>query len=243
MLAVFAFSLLLTAPAPVGLLAVQQEESEWIEEDTGWIEEEEAEPQGIPARGRGDFEFNLDSVSFLGPEGSTVQEFFLEVAHNQLTFKPKDDLYEAVARLELKVKNTETGATTKDERVVRIRAASLEEAARPDLAAVVISQVNLGPGLYTYEVKLTDLQARKMQLVDLFRGIRKNGKAKGYVEVKDLGGDFRLADVLLAREVRPLVSPSPYSRGELGIIPNPSHNYGLFQPMLRAYVEVYSPGL
>ena len=74
MLAVFAFSLLLTAPAPVGLLAVQQEESEWIEEDTGWIEEEEAEPQGIPARGRGDFEFNLDSVSFLGPEGSTVQE-------------------------------------------------------------------------------------------------------------------------------------------------------------------------
>jgi GWxTD domain-containing protein len=236
-------SLLVAAVAPAPVPAAQQEESEWIEEETGWIEDEEAEPQGIPARGRGDFEFNLDSVSFLGAAGSTVQEFFLEVAHDQLTFNPKDDVYEAVARFELEVKNTETGDTAKDERVVRIRAASPEEASRADLAAVVISQVNVEPGLYTYDVRLTDLQARRLQLVDLFRGIRKHGKAKGYVEVKDLGGDLRLADVLLAREVRPLVSPSPYSRGELGIIPNPSHNYGLFQPMLRAYVEVYSKGV
>jgi GWxTD domain-containing protein len=234
MLVLLALALLLAVPQQGYAQKVEDEGSEWIEQ-------EEAQPQGIPARGRGDLEFSLDSVGFRDPEGSTVQEFFLEVGHSQLTFQEAEDGYEAVARLEIKVKNTETGAKAKDERVARIHAASLEEAARDDLAAVLISRFTLKPGLYTYEAKLTDLQARKWELVHLFKGTRKNGVAEGYFEVKDFSGGLRLADVLLARQIQPLVNPSPYSRGELGIIPNPSHTFGLFQPTLRAYVEVYAP--
>jgi GWxTD domain-containing protein len=230
--------LLMALMIPCAAIAQEEQESGWIDSDS---DEGQQQQQGIPARGIGDIEFSLDSVSFLGQEGSTVQEFFLEVPHSQLTFREAEEGFEAVARLELKLKSTRTGATAKDERVVRIHSASLEEAGRDDLAAVIISRFSVEPGLYTYEAKLTDQQARKWQLVHLFRGTRKNGVAMGYVEVKDFGEGLALADPLVAREVRHRVSPSPYSRGDLGIIPNPSHSVGLFQPQFLAYVEVYSP--
>lgn len=232
-----AAALVIVLAIPPAAIAQETEESGWIESDS----EEEPEQQGIPARGIGDIEFSLDSVSFLGSEGSTVQEFFMEVPHSQLTFQEAEEGFEAVARFELKLKSTSTGATAKDERVVRIHSASLEDAARDDVAAVIISRLSVEPGLYTYEAKLTDQQARKWQLVHLFRGTRKNGVATGYVEVKDFGQGLVLADPLVAREVRHRVSPSPYSRGDLGIIPNPSHSVGLYQPQFLAYLEVYTP--
>jgi GWxTD domain-containing protein len=225
--------------APACLQAQEVEEDGWVESDD-W-RDEEPEQQGIPARGVGDIEFNFDSVSSLSPEGGTVQEFFLEVPRSQLSFRPNEDWFEAVARFKLVLKSTWTGATAKDERVVRIRSESMEEAARDDLAAVIISRFSVEPGLYTYEVTLTDQQARKWQLVHLFRGTRKHGKAQGYVQVRDLSEGLQLADPLVAREVTHRVAPSPYSRGDLGIIPNPSHSVGLFQPTFLAYLEVYSP--
>ncbi len=251
--AITAALLIVTAmPAPAS--AQDEEESVWIESD--W-EEPELGQQGIPARGIGDVEFSLDSVSFLGQEGGTVQEFFLEVPYRELTFREVDEGYEAVVRLELVLKSTGigvrgedgkfqaesamSGATAKDERVVRIHTDSEEEALRSDLGAVIISRFAVEPGLYTYDAKLTDLQARKWQLVHLFRGTRKHGRAEGYVEVRDLSEGLGLADPLVARDVRHRVSPSPYSRGDLGIIPNPSHTVGLFQPKLLAYLEFYSP--
>ena len=223
---------------PIVVASQETEESGWLESDRDW---RNVDQQGIPARGIGDVEFSLDSVSFLGPEGGTIQEFFLEIPHSQLTFREIAEGFEAVARFELELKSTRSGATAKDERVVRIHSASLEEAARGDLAAVIVSRFSVEPGLYTYEAKLTDLQARKWQLVHLFRGTRKHGRAVGYVEVRDLGTGLSMADPLVAREVRQRVSPSPYSRGDLGIIPNPSHSVGLFQPKFLAYLEVYSP--
>jgi len=56
----------------------------WGNQESEWIDEDKAQPQGIPARGRGDLEFSLDSVSFLGSEGPKVQEFFLEAGHSLL---------------------------------------------------------------------------------------------------------------------------------------------------------------
>jgi len=225
---------------PVAVGAGGQEDSKW--EESGWIEEREEE-QGIPARGTGDMEFNLDAVTFLGTGSTTITEFFLEVPYSQLTFveSEEEEGYEAVTRFELTLKSTETGATASDERVVRIRAASEEQAAREDVGAVIISRFSVEPGLYAFEAKLTDLQARKWQLVALFRGARKGGVAKGYFRVRDLRSGLQLADPVIARKVQRKVEPSPYSRGELGITPNPSHVVGLFQPTLTAYLEVYSP--
>lgn len=233
-----ALVLLIGLGIPGAAIGQEVEESGWIESD--WEEGQDVQ-QGIPARGVGDVGFSLDSVSFLGSDGGTVQEFFIEVPHSYLTFREKDEGYEAVTRLELKIKSTKSGAEAKDERVVKINSPSLEEASRDDLAAVIISRFSVEPGLYTYEAKLTDLQARKWQLVHLFRGTRKHGVAKGYVEVRKLDEGLALADPLVAREVRRSVSPSPYKRGDLGIIPNPSHSVGLFQPRFLAYLEVYSP--
>lgn len=233
-----AVALLLVLAGPADVQAQEVEESGWVKD--GWEEEDETQ-QGIPARGIGDVEFSLDSVGFLGGGGGTIQEFFLEVPHSQLSFREMDEGFEAVARFELVLKNTHNGATAKDERVVRIHSDSAEEASREDIAAVIISRFSVEPGLYTYEAKLTDMQARKWQLVHLFRGTRKHGKATGYVEVRDLGTGLQLADPLVAREVLHKVSPSPYSRGDLGITPNPSHTVGLFQPKFLAYLEVYSP--
>jgi GWxTD domain-containing protein len=233
-----AFAAVLGVLAFSPVFAQEKDEDVWIEDE--WPEDQSSQ-QGIPARGIGDIEFNLDSVSFLGPEGGTVQEFFLEVPRSQLSFRPNEDWFEAVVRFKLELKSTWTGATAKDERVIRIHSESLEEASRDDLAAVIISRFSVEPGLYTYEVTLTDQQARKWQLVHLFRGTRKHGKAQGYVRVRDLGSGLKLADPLVAREVTHRVEPSPYSRGDLGIIPNPSHSVGLFQPTFLAYLEVYSP--
>jgi len=171
--------------------------------------------------------FKADYATFRGSENKTYTEIYIALYQSDLTYQIEDTLQVAhfVHTLKFSIgdsiiqtavrryKNTErTGVSTK----------KLEK-------FMDVFAFELDPGSYALQVETTDEVAQK------------RGEYNLTIEVPEYGSELIMSEIELATQVKKATTKSNFSiKNNMEILPNPSHTYGLIQPLLYFYFEVYN---
>ncbi|MCX5800566.1 MAG: GWxTD domain-containing protein [Candidatus Eisenbacteria bacterium] len=194
---------------------------------------------GFPVEGTGDIEFQADCASFLGPDGTVEEEFYVRVQSEQLNFERRGKKNEAHVLLTVTFVN-ELG----DAYEIKSRefTPDLEDKPARDDSNLFMVRYPITPAAKKVLITLEDLRARRRGIFYLFTKERRKGIAEADVEVSvPLSGTLSMSDIQFARSVSPSQSQSSgsFAKSGLDVIPNPTRSYGLRRGTLFAYFEVY----
>lgn len=195
----------------------------------------------FPAAATGDIWFQVDQAGFLGDGNQAVEEYYVRITNDQLEFESgsEGDSLSGQVFISLRFRDADENDLGEAGRRFGFRVFGPEIAASSDYAQLLVFREPLDPRTRFVEVTVEDLNARKRGLLYMFTGKRKNGEAYAALTPPPfLGHEFGISDIQFAWEVRKEEGGNFEKQG-LNVIPNPSRSYGLLQPRLTAYYEVY----
>ncbi|MBX2977389.1 MAG: GWxTD domain-containing protein [Ignavibacteriaceae bacterium] len=173
-----------------------------------------------PAVSSGEITFYLDNSAFLGKDNLTYQSFSIMIYADQLKLKNKNSTQTAVLSIEAKLTDV-SGEKSKEKEW--FTEASFEQDA--DLRTLVIYDKwveLLEPGEYDLSILIED------------SGSRKEGQLNCKISVPAFHSEkFALSEISFINKIE--------TGTENKIIANPSRRYGLLNPNLSFYYEIYSP--
>ena len=195
----------------------------------------------FPISSIGDIWFQADHAGFRGASGEVVEEYYFRVTNNQLAFREVEDgTWFGQVFIRLRFQDAEGEELGEAGHQYEFRVPDAATAESPDHAQVLLLREPLDPRARKVEVEVEDLNARKRGLLYMFTGKRRNGVGEGTLEPPPFAGKaFGMSDVQFAWEVQDGSADGPFEKNGLNVIPNPSRGYGLLQPRLTAYYEVY----
>lgn len=194
---------------------------------------------GFPVEGKGDIDFQADCASFLGPQNTIEEEFYVKVRSNQLNFEKRDKKIEAHVLLTVAYVN-ELGDVY--ETRTREFTPGLEDAPARDDSNLFMVRYPITGAARKVEITLEDLRARRRGILYLFTKERKKGMAEADIAVSaPLPGTLSMSDIQLAWSISPSKpgGTASFAKSGFDVIPNPSRSYGLRRETLFAYFEVY----
>jgi GWxTD domain-containing protein len=173
-----------------------------------------------PVVSSGAITFYLDNSAFLGKDNLTYQSFSIMIYADQLKLKNKNFTQTAVLSIEAKLTDA-SGEKSKEKEW--ITEASFEKDA--DLRTLVIYDKwveLLEPGEYDLSILIEDTGSRKM------------GQLNCKISVPAFQSEkFALSEIGFINKIE--------TGDENKIIANPSRRYGLLNPNLSFYYEIYTP--
>ncbi len=194
----------------------------------------------FPISSRGDIWFQADHAAFEGDDGQPVEEYYFRINNNQLKFEERDDYFEGRVFLKLKFKDLDGQKIGEAGHNYEFRVPNIEVTQSPSHAQLLLLREALDPRTRFVEIEVEDLNARKRGLLYMVTGKRKNGAAEGELVPPTFPGKaFASSDIQFAWEVRTRTEESMFEKNGFDVVPNPARSYGLLQPLLSAYVEVY----
>jgi GWxTD domain-containing protein len=194
----------------------------------------------FPVASTGDVWFQADHAAFLGPKNEVVEEFYFRITNNQLQFDEEDGALAGGVFVHLKFRDEEGNDLTEAGRSYTFTVSSRDVATSPDDAQILVLREPLDLRTRSVEVEIEDMHARKRGLLYLFTGKRRNGKAGGDIDPPGfVNKPFALSDVQFTWEVRKAEPGGSFEKNGFEVVPNPSRSYGLLQPRLTVYYEVY----
>ncbi len=196
---------------------------------------------GFPLSSVGDIWFQADHAGFRGASGEVIEEYYLRITNNQLEFREDGNgAHSGQVYVRLRFKDEEGRELGEAGHRYEFRVPDLSTAQSPDHAQVLLLREALDPRARSVEVAVEDLNARKRGLLYMFTGKRRNGAGEGPLEPPPfVGKSFGISDLQFAWEVGDSTADGPFEKNGLNVIPNPSRGYGLLQPRLTAYYEIY----
>ncbi|MFH0778083.1 MAG: GWxTD domain-containing protein [Candidatus Eisenbacteria bacterium] len=196
--------------------------------------------EGFPVEGSGDIPFEVDCAGFLSETGVIEEEFYVRVRGSYVNFeRTKDGSREALVRLTLTFINElgdEYDSISKD------LVLTLSEEPTDEDSYIVMVRHPVTPAAGKVRVTLEDRRARKRGILYMFTKEKKTGVVEAPIEVVSaLPGVLSMSDIQFAWSIVPAESAlsTSFPKSGLEVIPNPSRNYGLRNPNLSVYLEVY----
>ena len=196
----------------------------------------------FPVASTGDIWFQADHAGFKDPDGKVIEEYYFRIVNNQIAFEADDDdsTYRGRLFVSLQFKDKDDNNVAKAGHDFTFAVIGEKIAESPDDAQMLVIREPLHPKAVSVEIKVEDMKARKRGLLYLVTGKRKNGQAEASIPPPPfVGKQFGLSDLQFAWEVVKGVSNGSFQKNGLEVIPNPQRSYGLLQPRLTAYYEVY----
>lgn len=196
----------------------------------------------FPISSTGDIWFQADHAGFQDANGKVIEEYYFRIVNNQISFEPDDDdsTYRGRVFVTLEFKDKDGHGVAKAGHDFSFAVVGETLAESPDDAQVLVIREPLHPRAASVDIKLEDMKARKRGLLYLVTGKRKNGRAEASLPPPPfLGKQFGLSDLQFAWEVVQNVTKGSFLKNGLEVIPNPQRSYGLLQPRLTAYYEIY----
>ena len=183
----------------------------------------------IPAASNGDIKFYVDQTYFAGKENKTLIEFYFMIYADQLELEVKNDSSYASYNVNLKIKNSNSQMVVDKEWMTE----ALINNNLSDLKSLAIYDQyteTLSSGDYKIFVEIKD----------------QNNSSKGSVEyslnVLSINNDFSSSQFQFASQITE-DKKGQFNKGDYSIIPNPSRRYGILNPILYFYYELYNiPG-
>lgn len=168
--------------------------------------------QDIPSTSTGDIQYYVDWAFFKGKEDKTIQEIYLMTFTDQ--FKSKSDTLAINITVNIKDNRNKT---IMDE-VWTTYAVVQRDSGNSIMSITDEFRKEFSPGKYKAEIKMTDPVTEK------------TGQAKFDFEVPDLSDDF-------TSKIKFISVKSEIGRNDTR--PNPSRRYGILNPILSVYYEIY----
>jgi GWxTD domain-containing protein len=194
----------------------------------------------FPVASTGDIWFQADHAGFLGDKGALVEEYYLRIVNNQLRFEEEDEGASARVHVKLKYQDAEGNGVGEAEQDFDLHAADMTTAGSPDFAQLLVLREPLHPRAAAVEITAEDVNSRKRGLLYMVTGKRRNGHATGTLIRPAIPPDaLGVSDLAFAWEAKEGAPDHPFYKNGWDVVPNPARVYGLLQPTLTAYYEVY----
>jgi GWxTD domain-containing protein len=194
----------------------------------------------FPIASTGDIWFHADHAGFRNEQDQVVEEYYIRVTNNQLTFRESDGAWDARVFLKLKFRSEEDEGLGEMTRTYDLRVADQVTAESPDDVQLLLAREPLDPRAVRVEVTLEDMNSKKRGLLYLITGGHRSGHAEGLLRPPPpLTPPLTLSDIQFAWQVGPADSLSAFPKQGLNVVPNPARSYGRLLPNLSAYYEVY----
>jgi GWxTD domain-containing protein len=148
----------------------------------GWAED--ATPDPLPLESDGDLSFHVDFAGFRGAE-VTDQEVYVSVTNDQIGFSESGSVLEGELKLEIVVRTEDGERVVERESSLTPQAGSEFDADDRGILQIIREPLELAPGLYHFEVKLTDEKTLRTGLFNKMRNSKQRATADGWVEVHD----------------------------------------------------------
>ncbi|MDZ7276545.1 MAG: GWxTD domain-containing protein [candidate division KSB1 bacterium] len=181
----------------------------------------------LPVRSRGELRFYLDTASFRGPAGRTRQEFYTEIALEQLSFRPAPQGLQSDFQTSVVIADTAGNILLRDEWKQSLSARRPEELAGRMLPNQF--ELLLAPGVYDLTLTLTDLHSRKQ------------GHAALRFQAHAIPTDtLALSDLQLATSIRVDSTGGKFAKHGFNVMPHASATFSSSLPLLYFYFEIYN---
>lgn len=183
--------------------------------------------QDIPASSVGNLTFYLDHASFSATENNTYVEFYLMFYEDQLTKLRKNDSWIAEIKLESVIENLNDEYRTKKEWFTEIELGEENSSVFGKVIYDLWSE-NLSPGNYSVKINATDNLGSS------------GGEINTHVNIRYISNSqWGVSDIEFVTSAELTEMNNHFKKGKLKVLPNPSRRFGLLNPKLYFYYEVY----
>jgi GWxTD domain-containing protein len=186
--------------------------------------------------GRGDFTFYLDSATFRGSEGKSLQEIYIRIPNNEIRFNPSGDDFASKLKISIELLDTSGQPVVQQAERLNLTESNVGHTSSSIYFQTVIKRFLVKPGVYVLSFAVEDLEAPKRTMFGIVRG-KFNTSAVRRIrldipEISEDGPSFSL----------PMFVWDIGSDGDKAVYhPNPPRMYGLYKDTLLTYVELYLP--
>jgi GWxTD domain-containing protein len=195
----------------------------------------------FPIASTGDIWFQVDHAGFRSPDGTVLEEYYVRIVNNQISFEEEaDSTFQGRVFVAFQFKDADGNevAEAKHDFTFRVTGEATSESA--DDAQILVVREPLHPKARSVQIRIEDMNARKRGLLYLVTGKRKNGVAEAAIDPPPfVGKSFGISDLQFAWEVRQDVQGGSFEKNGLDVVPNPQRSYGVLQPRLTVYYEIY----
>ncbi|MBW1803595.1 MAG: GWxTD domain-containing protein, partial [Deltaproteobacteria bacterium] len=187
------------------------------------------------ARGGGDFEFFLDSATFMGADGSSQMEMYFRIPNSEIRFKELDNAWRAKVEVEIELLDKDGNSVLREKRKFEFSEVDKETATTNLQFQTVILKMSVNPGDYKVNCRLKDVNSPKLTLLGLARKKYKNSTIiEAPLTVASYSpGTTSLSDPKFLWEIN--------TDAKQVYHPNPTRMYGLYRDSLLVYYELYVP--
>lgn len=181
----------------------------------------------LPSVSEEGIQFYLDDASFHN-DGMVYQEFYLMIYADQISFNEKNGRKFAEVSIETVLRNKEKKIL--DTRNWETEAVLLDTAELANMVVYDQWAENLEPGNYFIDVTVTDLNSES-----------KGSLSREFSAELNSTEEFFGSEIEFVSQVKENAGENDHFRkGNLSIMPNPSRRYGVLNPVLYFYYEIYN---
>lgn len=216
----------------------------------------------FPAASTGDIWFQVDHAGFRaepgaapeeggqarpsGVAGSVIEEFYLRLPHDQLSFESPGDgevgPWSGRVFVRLTFLDADESRVGEASRNFDITVVDEAAALSHDRVQLLVVREPLDPRTHAVRVDVEDMNARKRGLIYMITKQHRRGTTQGDLLPPPFSaGGFGLSDLQFAWTIDRRATDPHFDKRGLEVVPNPSRAYGLYQDTLSAYCEVYDP--
>lgn len=183
--------------------------------------------QEIPASSIGNLTFYLDHASFYGNDENTYVEFYLMFYEDQLTKLNKNDLRTAELKIKSVIENEKDNFKSEREWITEI---DFSDESTNSVGKVIYD-------MWTEHLKSADYKIR-INASDNFGN--SSGEINKNLRIENIGNRCReSSDIQFVSSIEQSQQDGHFTKGNLKVLPNPSRRYGILNPKMYFYYEVY----
>ncbi len=173
------------------------------------------------------FPLNADFATFAGNPGKTYTEVYLSIYQNDLTYQNEDSSTTAHFAHTIKIFQDDS-LIQQTERHYK-NTLNAENQSNTNNQFMDVFAFELDPGEYDLVALISDDISQK------------KGEYSLALEIPEYGQEFMVSDIQLSTKINKTDVASNFSnKNNLEIYPNPSRTFGLSQPILYFYFELYN---
>lgn len=187
-----------------------------------------AAQQNLPSTSSGDIQFYLDDASFYNVN-KVHHEFYIMVYADQLKLTPRNNALYADVTFQISAKNLQSGETIKDSWHTEVEFAS-ETENREQMVFYDQWSKDFNEGNYSIEIELRDNLSGKTGLA------RRSFEIDLPVKEKYLLSDIQFVSEFILDDN----TENVFKKGNVSVFPNPSRRYGILNPIMYFYFEIYN---
>ncbi len=184
--------------------------------------------QDIPKTSSGTIRFHVDHADFRGTEGKTLTEFYLMLYAEHLKLISNGTAGKAVFKINTRVMDSTENQISQHEWTTE----ALLTADSTDYGKMVIYdqwKEELSPGAFQLKVSIQDLNSTN------------KGEMQAVFEIAEMSSEeFMSSQIEFVSYAKPGGQAGPFFKNNRTVIPNPSRRYGVLNPILYLYYELYN---